>query len=213
MRKNLTRAQRIKTKSSQRRESKKAELKQEILRAATELFLEHGYEKFSLRQVAEEIGYSPTTIYLHFKNKEELLFMTALEGFKEFGRALKIGYESTADPLERIFAIGKAYVDFGLEHPVHYRLMFMQENDIIYKKLPDCEGSIIDSFGILQKTIEEAIAAEVIECKDAQLFSALMWSRVHGIVSLAINVPKVDKNMAYEMLEINRQMMKKALES
>ncbi|HHO55260.1 MAG TPA: TetR/AcrR family transcriptional regulator [Trueperaceae bacterium] len=211
MSKKSTRAQRIKTKSSQRRETKKLELKQEILSAATELFLEHGYEKFSLRQVAEAIGYSPTSIYLHFKNKEELLFMTALEGFRRFGEMLEQGYKATNDPYGRIFSIGRAYVDFALEYPVHYRLMFMQDSDLIYKKLPDCDESIIDSFEILQKTLVEAMEAKVIKEQDILVLSKLIWAHVHGIASLAISLPELTKDVAYDMLELNEVILKSGL--
>lgn len=208
-----TRAQRIKTKSSQRREAKKLELREEILSAATSLFIEHGYEKFSLRQVAEEIGYSPTSIYLHFKNKEELLFMTAVEGFRTFGQMLQAGYDATGDPFDRILSIGKAYVDFAIEYPVHYQLMFMQAGDFIYKKLPDCDNSIIDSFAILQKTVSEALAAKVVIEQDEFILSKLIWAYVHGIASLAISLPDVDRETAQKMLELNTVMFKSGLSS
>ncbi len=202
-----TRAQRIKTKSLERREQKKLKLREEILSAATELFLEHGYEKFSLRQVAEEIGYSPTSIYLHFKNKEELLFMTTLEGFRNFGQMLQTAYEATNEPFERIISIGRAYVKFALEYPVHYRLMFMQDSDFIYKQLPDCDGSIIDSFAILQKAISEALEAKVIHGQDELLLPTLIWAYVHGIASLAISLPEISKEHAYDMLELNKVIL------
>ena len=67
-----TRSQRIRSASAERRARQKAELRRVILDAATTLFEEHGYENFSLRQVAESIGYSATTIYLHFEDKDDL---------------------------------------------------------------------------------------------------------------------------------------------
>ena len=83
-----TREQRLSQASRRRRETQKQELRQAILEAASSLFLEQGYEGFSLRQVAERIGYTPTTIYLYFADKDALLFALLDDAFDRFGAAL-----------------------------------------------------------------------------------------------------------------------------
>src|SRR5215213_6311078 len=83
-----TRAERLREASRQRRDQEKQDVRQVILDAAADLFREHGYERFSLRQVAERIGYSPTTIYLYFTDKDDLLFTVADVGFMRFGEQL-----------------------------------------------------------------------------------------------------------------------------
>src|SRR5437867_1795925 len=121
-----TQAKRLHQAIRHRQAQEKQALRQAILTAAGELFLEQGYERFSLRKVAERIGYSPTTIYLYFHNKDDLLFTVVNEGFVRFGKQLAAAAESQEDPWERLIALGRAYVAFGLEHPVYYQLMFMQ---------------------------------------------------------------------------------------
>jgi AcrR family transcriptional regulator len=79
-----------------------------------------------LRQVAEQIGYSPGTIYLYFKNKDALLFTLANEGFMRFAEMLQAAVDATDDPKEQIFGMAEGYIAFGLKNPVHYRLMFME---------------------------------------------------------------------------------------
>lgn len=81
-------AERLQASSLQRREQQKENLRGAILAAAGELFLEQGYEAFSMRQVAERIGYSATTIYRYYEDKDDLLFAIVHEGFTEFQRAL-----------------------------------------------------------------------------------------------------------------------------
>ena len=68
-----TRGERIRTASRHRREQEKEELRQTILKAAGALFLEQGYDGFSMRHLAESIGYSPATLYLYFRDKDDLL--------------------------------------------------------------------------------------------------------------------------------------------
>ncbi|MEM7737138.1 MAG: TetR/AcrR family transcriptional regulator [Deinococcota bacterium] len=185
----VTRSKRIQAKSTNRRQKQKAALRRAILEAAEELFVEHGYENFSLRQVAEAIGYSPTTIYLHFSDKDELLFHIVVEGFKNFGVALQAGYDSETDPMARLMAIGRAYLEFGLAHPVHYRLMFMQRGEFFLRPAPDnCEAPL-DSFTVLTRTLEEGISAGKIKPGDITEYANLVWMTIHGIVALAISMP------------------------
>ena len=180
-----TRDERIQTRSAKRRAKQKEELRRAILTAAQDLFLEHGYEGFSLRQVAEEVGYSATTIYLYFSDKDELLLHVSLEGFQTFGKMLRAGYESSEDPRERLEALGEQYFKFGLENPANYRLMFMQRTDIRMEELPEGYESIKDSFGFLFRTVHECVGAGYLH-GDPQTLANFIWSGIHGIVALAL---------------------------
>lgn len=198
---------RIRQKSAQRRQARKAELRQAILDAATTLFLEQGYERFSLRQVAEAIGYSPTTIYLYFKDKDELLFTVAMDGFRRFGEELQLAYDGAEGPLQRLAAIGEAYVDFGLQNPVHYRLMFMQRGEFLQREPPEGYESFIDSFAILTRTVEECIEAGVIAKGAVMGYAGMIWANVHGIVALAIATPYFDRQQARAVHQLSARAL------
>jgi AcrR family transcriptional regulator len=198
-----TRAARIRDRSSKRRERRKEALRQTILDAASSLFVEHGYEQFSLRQVAERIGYTATTIYHHFADKDELLFEVLLEGFESFGQRLQTAYESEHDPAARLEAAGRAYVRFGLEHRVHYRLMFMERPEFLLRPgVKDDRKPTIDSFGVLFKIVEELIASGSVEPVEPRTLANLLWSGVHGIVALAIASPTCDDVQAERLTDL-----------
>lgn len=197
-----TRSERIRRQSQKRRAAQKEEVRRAILEAAGELFLAHGYEKFSLRQVAEAVGYSPTTIYLYFDDKDALLFEVALEGFRTFGERLAEAYGSSDDHLARLEALGRAYIRFGLEHPVHYRLMFMQRGEFLNRPKPEDEKPPIDSFGVLFRAVEEALAAGALKPADSMRLAQLLWSGVHGIVALAISMPEVDDVRVWQLADL-----------
>ncbi len=184
-----TRKQRLREGSAERRSQQKLELRGAILTAASELFLAHGYSGFSLRAVAERVGYSPTTVYLYFENKDALLFAVVLEGFEHFGGALQRAYESEKDPLKRIGAIGRAYIAFGVQHPAHYRLMFMERGDFLLKQDPESQSSTIDSFGILVRAVHEAHAGGQLRAGDPMAYVYTLWAGVHGLVALTLCVP------------------------
>ncbi len=181
-----TRGERLRQGSAARRSKGKQDLKQQILKAAIGLFESKGYEGFSLRQVAEEIGYSPTAIYLHFKDKDTLLLTVALEGFREFGEALQAAYQAHQQAAPRLRAIGEAYIRFGLSHPLQYRLMFMQRGEFLSQEPPEGYESFIDSFGVLLRAIQEGMASGEIVPGEPMELAGLLWTTTHGVVSLAI---------------------------
>src|SRR5215203_1044247 len=97
-----------------RRIREKQDLRQEILDAARDLFVSEGYQAVSMRKIADKIEYSPATIYLHFRDKDELLDCLLEEAFAKLDRKLeaRIGDETT-DPLELLRRGLLAYVAFG----------------------------------------------------------------------------------------------------
>ena len=143
-----------------------------------------------MRKIAEQIEYSPTAIYFHFKDKQALLRELCDADFgalaHEFQKIARI-----ADPIERLRQIGRAYVGFAIEHPNHYRLMFMTphpaalspEDSRARRGNPE-----EDAYAFLRATVAEAIAAGRLrpELADADLVSQMVWAGTHGVVSLHI---------------------------
>lgn len=96
-----------------------------ILAEARKLFAEEGYERITIRRLAARLGYTPGAIYLYFKSKNELLYELHNEGFRLLHEAkLRQAGVEAADPLERLRQGGLLYIDFALEHPDYYELMF-----------------------------------------------------------------------------------------
>jgi AcrR family transcriptional regulator len=202
----VTQAQRLRQAIRHRQDQEKQELRQTILTAAGELFLEQGYEHFSLRKVAERIGYSPTTIYLYFRDKDDLLFTVVDEGFARFGQQLAAAAASTEDSWERIIALGRAYVTFGLQNPVYYQLMFMQRTDFLTHQQAGKKQPRLATFLVLQQAVQQAIEAGVLRPGDAESYSDVLWALVHGMVSLAISLPTFYGARMQQTMEIAWQM-------
>jgi AcrR family transcriptional regulator len=173
-----------------RREGEKEALRQRILDAARELFVRRPYEEVTLRMIAEAVEYTAPTILNHFGSKEGLIFAICEEDF----RALRARFEriaKVADPIERLRRIAPAYVEFAMEHPNHYRFMFMTPHPV-----PGPEATSIergnpdqDAYAFLRATVAEAIDAGRLreDCGDPDLVAQILWSGVHGLVSLHLN--------------------------
>ena len=98
----------------------------DILEAAERLLLETGSEDaVSIRAVADATGVTPPSIYRHFTDKQHLLFEVCARQFDRLDDVIEAACAGIDDPLEAMRARGRAYVRFGVEHPEHYRIMFM----------------------------------------------------------------------------------------
>ena len=130
--------------------------------------------------MAKQIGYSPTTIYLYFEDKADLMFAVVDDAYANFSRRLQTAYDSTDDPLARIRALGQAYVDFGLANPAIYQLIFMHRTDFLTKWRKGEERPRGMALLILQRAVAEAQQAGAVREGDLQGLGDSLWSMVHG---------------------------------
>jgi AcrR family transcriptional regulator len=161
-----------------------------ILEAARELFVNEGYEGVTMRKVAEKIEYSPTAIYLHFVDKEQLFRELCQQDFASLAQ----GFQKIAaipDPLERLRRTGRAYAAFAMEFPNHYKLMFMTKPPKAELSEAQCEvkgNPERDSYAFLCKCVREAIDAGYFrsDIQDPELVAQTFWAALHGVMSLYI---------------------------
>lgn len=172
----------------ERKAREKRYLRQEILDAASELFVKEGYENVSMRRIADRIEYSPTTIYLYFKDKAELLESICQETFAKLIQRLTKIMEQPGDPIQRLKRGLLAYIEFGLENPHQYRATFMTPlpEEVDKEKYLRPESAGIQAFDFLRRCVYDCIAAGKFKTKDAELASQTLWAGVHGITSLLI---------------------------
>ena len=175
--------------STERRQREKEELRGRILEAARELFLAEGYDAVTMRKIAERIEYSPTAIYLYFKDKPALIRELVAGDFRalaqQFSTIARVG-----DPIERLRQTGRAYIEFGLAHPSAYRTMFSAPpasksfQDQAEHGDPDRDG-----YAFLRSVVEEAISKGRLraDLTDPDLVAQVCWAGVHGVVSLLIS--------------------------
>jgi AcrR family transcriptional regulator len=170
-----------------RKERQKEELRGKILQSARDLFIEKGYHETSIRNIAERIEYSPTTIYLYFKDKDDIFYALHQEGFALLNQYFK-ALANVDDPFERLKAICKAYVKFALENREFYDLMFINRAPMNALKEEQCdqwdEGE--RSFQALVGTVAQCIEKGYFQDMDAETLSFTLWAMVHGVCSLEI---------------------------
>jgi AcrR family transcriptional regulator len=174
----------------ERKERHKESLRQEILDAAREILLAEGYAYLSMRRIAERIEYSPTTIYLYFKNKDDILYHLCVETLERQFVAFNAAGVGQPSPLLRLRATLRAYVDFGLTEPDRYKITYMEDLSRYVST-----ASILEQGGVADKLIElmchrvhEALVASGSD-RDVKCVFQTLWAHCHGMVSLLIGHP------------------------
>ena len=190
--------------TKERRAREKESLRQEILDAARELFVEEGYENVSMRKIAEKIEYSPTTIYLYFKDKAELLFSLTQESFAKLLQTLEAIPDQHRDPLRVLKECGRAYIRFGLKYPNDYRVTFMMPVDLVQPRAHQYQGSTGErAFNHLREAVAECVRQKKFRRVDIDLTSQSLWAAMHGLTSLFIahpNFPWADRERLIDHL-------------
>lgn len=166
----------------ERKERDREEMRKLILSAAQKLFLANGYEKVSIRNIADEIEYSPATIYLYFRDKNELLFALHQRGFvqmvQEFRPLLLI-----SDPFERLVEMGRSYIRFAVQNPELFDLMFIMNAPMDTLEKKDwVEGD--QAFGLLVQVVQECMDTGVFRKHDVSATAMMIWSAIHGYTAL-----------------------------
>jgi len=165
---------------TERREREREQIRRKILDAAREQFATEGYEKVTMRGIADAIEYSPTTIYHHFEDKDDVVRCLCDE---DFGRLLQAfeAVEPPEDAVEWIRQIGLAYARFGLANPNHYRFMFMTPAKAQLKQEGDPGER---SYGVLRTAVAKAMEQGRLRGDDIDAVAQVLWSSLHGAVAL-----------------------------
>ncbi len=175
--------------TSERRTREKQELRVKIQEAATELIVSEGYQNVSIRKIADRIEYAPSTIYLYFKDKEELVQSICNDLFAQLSTILQQIQDSPSPIEQKLSSCCRAYIEFGLAHPNHYVVTFCipeRQFDIADDKFNDVLDSGLSCFRLLSQSLQVAMDAGFIKPSDIELTSQIVWSQIHGLTSLLI---------------------------
>ncbi len=190
-------------------EIEKQAVRTAIMDAARELFIHQGVEAVTMRAVAQRVGYSATSLYLYFSDKEQLIRAVVDAVVIKLAQSLKSTLD-ISDPLQRFLQFGQHYVQFALTNPNHYRMMFMTPH-------PPCDPAFSsieqdnpeqDAYAQLIGVVTSAWHAGVFKpsLTDPVLIAQTVWAAMHGLCALQINLAD-DAWINWRSLEARLQAM------
>jgi AcrR family transcriptional regulator len=185
-----------------RRAREKEGLREEILDAARILFVKDGYESVSIRKIADKIEYAPSTIYLYFRDKAEILDKICEQTFAKLIVRLRAIENDNAAPLDKLRRALRTYIQFGLDHPHHYVLTFIQAK-MHSEGLSAFQTTGMQAFNLLAQGVQECIDAGLMVSGDTAELSQTIWAGMHGLTSLLITCvgfPFVEPNRLIERM-------------
>lgn len=169
----------------ERKERQKTEMREAILSAALKLFSDEGYDNVTMRRIADKIEYSVGTIYLYFKDKSEIFYELHNRGFAEFYKK-QLSVQHIKDPIERLTAHGEVYIEFAIEHPEYYDVMFISRTPSKELKKFEHWEEGERTYELLKLNIKQAMEAGHFKGVDLEVAAFALWSSVHGMASLYV---------------------------
>jgi AcrR family transcriptional regulator len=192
---------------AERKERQRAELREQILAAARRIVLDEGFDQLTMRKIADAIEYSPATIYLYFDNREAIGRQLCTESFEHLVSYMSRGAQ-VADPRARLRSIGRSYAQFGFDNPKEYRLLFMTHEAFmseLFPVFPEAHRSGKEpgqrAFQFVVDTVTEAQRGGLIAAGDPYKIAEMLWTSVHGVVSLALTCPEAFETAPDELID------------
>jgi len=185
--------------NKERKEIGKDELKQLIKDVAREMFITEGYQNVSMRKIATKIEYTPTTIYLYFKNKEEMICSLLEDYNQEFLNKTELLMKQTHSSYEKLKIYLQTYILHGLENPELFRLLtiYFIETGVQKKKKENRGFSSVIS--LVKKCIDDRYFID----SDPRKISIVLWAEVFGLASLIVFRPFFDWKDVKDLVEFS----------
>lgn len=189
----------------ERRQKHKDEFKAEILDAALTLFAQEGYAGFSMRKLAARIEHSATTIYLYFRDKDDLLFHICENFYAALLNNQQEMLKSGTAPQQMLSELLRQYVRHSLVNPEQYKVVFFT-NPQTYGQPEEFfqrETMSLSCWRIICDVIEACMQTGVLRRMDVGTLAVVLWSTVHGLVSSLIftkDFPMPDADVMTEVM-------------
>lgn len=209
----------------ERKEREKEQRRLDILDAAERIFFSKGWKVATMDEVAEEAELSKGTLYLYYKNKDELFLAISYRGIKMMVDQFREAVKNAGNGLEQVFAIGRAYNQFAIEYPNYYNMIAQFElNELEFFKNDDsnplavkCSQMGNQALAVVIRSLQEGIAdGSVRDDIDPVRTAAILWGQATGIIQLAaMKGEHLEKEHGIEMggiVEDAWRMVQRAIE-
>lgn len=179
-----------------RRKRDRNETREKILKVARKLVAEEGHDGVSMRKIAALIEYSPTIIYAHFRDKQNLLSTLAEEGYTSLGIRIH-QHADVSNPLRRLRVIAQEFVRFALENPNRYNIITKKNPVPASQSRPLTEDGNDDRHDVnslIFKTVCEAIQGKLLcsHLQDAEIVAQTFYAGIQGVITMCLGHNKYE---------------------
>lgn len=174
------------------------DLRRTILDTTRHLLVQDGYKSLSMRKIARSIGYSATSIYLYFENKDALFHTLIDEGMEQLYREYEAAINSHPDdPVGLLHDLCRRYITFGLENQEYYEIMFMLHPEHMERYPAEKYRRARRNLDVIASTLTDGVAGGLMTVDNPRVSASAIWAALHGAVSLLL-VRRVDIRIQQE---------------
>ncbi|HEY2708531.1 MAG TPA: TetR/AcrR family transcriptional regulator [Caulobacteraceae bacterium] len=167
--------------------------RREILEAAERIFVVEGYEGATIRKIADDVGVSSTALYMHFRDKDEILHEICLAAVQTLLDQNSDIAGRPTDSVARFRLMLEAYMQMGFEHPNAYLLVFCATPRGGPSPIRDATAEVsARCYDCYVGVVREIAAEGRLRVGDADTAAQALWAACHGLVALVITRPNVD---------------------
>ena len=188
------------------------ERREEILGAARELFLQHGIENVTTRQIATRVGISQTALYVYFKKKDQMLDALVDEAFSKLSRSLRALEDGLSTPIDYFRAAIPEYIRFGIDNPDEYRLAFrIRDGRQGSTDRGETKRQAVgfEVFATFEAHVASGLATGVLRSsgQSSRALAQAIWAAIHGLVALLLAYRDFDWVDLDELISVHADML------
>lgn len=173
-----------------------SDLRRSILDISRKMLVSEGFNSITMRKVAQKAGCSATSIYLYFKNKDDLLHALIDEGFEMLYEKI-VAERGNGSSIDQLGRIGNTFMDFGMKHPEYYEIMFLIHPDQMERYPADKFRRARRPINILEEILEQGKLEGLFDVEDTFTEAFVLWSSLHGAIT-AVLAKRVDVSIPTE---------------
>lgn len=195
---------------TERRQMEKEIIKKKIIDAANEILIEEGYEKLSIRKIANKIEYSPGIIYHYFKDKAEIVTCIVDEGYKNILECVGKEPIDIEEPEKTIENNLRSYIELMLKTPQRFKAILMSDIESVQQKVNILHKGVSKERSSIQglcKVIELGIERGRFRDIDAELTAQIFWTSTHGLVSRLVMEKNISEQQKERLIDHHFKML------
>lgn len=161
-------------------------LREQIIETSRGMLIEEGYRNLSMRKIAKKIGITATSIYIYFESKDHLLHTLIEEAIDVLNADLEQSIADIEDenPVEKLTALGKAYISFALENPKQYQIIYLVRSEEMSRYPKEKFRRARKGYQLVLQAIEEGIDEGAIRENQPLIAAYVFWAQLHGAMSV-----------------------------
>ncbi|MEL7657443.1 MAG: TetR/AcrR family transcriptional regulator, partial [Bacillota bacterium] len=187
-----------------RRDREKSQMKDLIIKAAAQIIITEGYDKLSVRKLANQIEYSPAIIYHYFKNKDDIVNQIMRQGYQDLMAALTKGQSEGTSPEDRLKLLTRKYITAALHNPDQFLAIQLNKSPAILdftSYLFEGASEKKPALKLLTQTVRDICQGQNKSECESEMTAQIIAASTLGLTTRLILEKNISENKRQQLIE------------